>query len=150
MLEARPQLFCNGCTCRFFFFIFFCLFITGDEITCVWLSFFVVSGWESSTTEMPWSSVITTTPGSAPRGASGCRSSTPRPAWLRATATSGWKRDTGGQVRHKNDEARHTTLRRPSLVRGISSKYLQQFSVRRLLVEGLFWNIRLMIENDQH
>lgn len=59
-----------------------------------------MSGWESSTTEMPWSSVTTTMPGSVLRGASECRSSTRRPAWLRATATFGWKRDTGDQVRH--------------------------------------------------
>lgn len=61
---------------------------------------FVVSGWESSTTETPWSNAITTMPGCVLRGASECRSSTLRPAWLRATATFGWKRDTGDQVGH--------------------------------------------------
>lgn len=61
-------------------------------------NFLFCSDWESSTTEMPWSSVTTTTPGCALRGAFGCRSWTLRPAWLRATATSGWRRDTGALV----------------------------------------------------
>lgn len=52
----------------------------------------------SSITRMPWSSATTTTPGCAPRGASGCHSWTRRLAWLRATATSGWRNGTGGQV----------------------------------------------------
>uniref|UniRef100_A0A8B9Q464 Double PHD fingers 2 n=1 Tax=Apteryx owenii TaxID=8824 RepID=A0A8B9Q464_APTOW len=54
---------------------------------------------ESSTTGTPWSSATTTTPGCAPSAASACPSWTRRPAWPRATATSGWRSGTGAQVR---------------------------------------------------
>lgn len=61
----------------------------------------VWTGWGSSTTETPWSSVITTMLDSVPREASGCLFSTLRLVWLRATVTFGWRRDTGAQVRGK-------------------------------------------------
>lgn len=64
--------------------------------------FVAITGWESSTTETPWNSVTTTMLGSVRRGVSECHFLTLRPAWLRATAIFGWKRDTGVLVRHKN------------------------------------------------
>lgn len=84
-----------------------CLFLPADFLLLFTMyliapgSGFVLPGWESSTTEMPWSNVITIMPGCVLRGASACRSSTLRLVWLRATATFGWRRDIEDQVRHK-------------------------------------------------
>lgn len=62
------------------------------------LSNFHISGWESSTTEMPWSSVTATTLVYVPSAASSCRSWTPRLVSPSPTVTSGWRRDTAVQV----------------------------------------------------
>ncbi len=61
----------------------------------------VCVGLESSTIKMLWSSVTVITPGCVPRGASSCPSWTPRLESLKATATFGWRRDTGVQVQHQ-------------------------------------------------
>lgn len=50
---------------------------------------------------MPWNNVTTITPGSVLREVSACRSWTLRQVWLRATATSGWRKDTEDQVKPK-------------------------------------------------
>ena len=76
-------------------------YITMHYYYCADLSLaLLTAGWESSTIEMPWSNAITTTPGCAQRGACACPSWTLRRAWRRATATSGWRSDTGAQVRN--------------------------------------------------
>jgi len=66
------------------------------SLVCVWNE-----DLENSTTKMLWSSVIVITPVCVPRGASSCPSWTPKLESLKATATFGWRRDTGAQVWHQ-------------------------------------------------
>lgn len=58
----------------------------------------LISGWESSITEMQWSSVIATTLVCVLSAASSCLSWTLRLVWRSPTVTSGWRRDTEVQV----------------------------------------------------
>ncbi len=61
---------------------------------------FLYVGWVSSITGMLWSSVTTIMPVCVQRGASGCPSLILRQVSPRATATSGWRNGTEGQVGH--------------------------------------------------
>ena len=58
----------------------------------------VLAGLAISSTRRPLSTVAATMPACAPSAVSACPSWTPRPAWLRTTATSGWSAATAGQV----------------------------------------------------
>lgn len=73
------------------------------------------SGSGTSSTRRPSSTAAATTLASAPSAASGCPSWTPKPAWRRTTATSGWRNASGSQVggacKLQSDQ-RSNTLRR--------------------------------------
>lgn len=93
LLPHNHEWFCKLSVQSIMWFQMRCFCVFSWPASCVW------TGWGSSTTETPWSSVTTTTLACVPRGASGCRFWTLRPVSLRATATFGWRSDTGAQVR---------------------------------------------------